>query len=104
LLSVPLPRGLGTQSEEALEPGLKSTFVLTGTKYPSTDAAKEEPIEIGAAAVPGTSIAVSFAMTPLPIIFVLDPTARQMNTSAFRWHTAVFPDDISAAPSSTVRF
>jgi hypothetical protein len=78
-------------------------FGEIGIRLPAADDARERAIEITAVVAPGTSTAVTLAMTPLEMAFELNPTARQLYASAFPEHIAVFAADVSTGPSSTAR-
>ena len=78
-------------------------FGEIGIRLPAAEAAKELAIEIAAAPAPGASTAVTFAITPLAMVFAFNPTARQLYPAAAPAHIAVLPADVSIGPSSTVR-
>ena len=62
-----------------------------------------EVIKMLAVVASGASTAVSLAMIPLPMAFALVPTARQFCPTVFAAHIRVFPAEVNAGPSSTLR-
>jgi hypothetical protein len=99
----PLSGGCNLQSEEILAPVTETIFVDIGIALPAAEAARELAIETAAALAPGASVAVTFAMTPLAMVFAFNPTATHLYAAASPAHIAVFPADVSIGPSSTVR-
>jgi hypothetical protein len=59
---------------------------------------------MGGVAAPGASTAFILAMMPLPMVLVFVPAARQLYAVPSPAQIAVFPADVSAGPSSTVKF
>jgi hypothetical protein len=100
---VPLSGGCNLQSEEILELVTETIFGEIGITLPAADAARALVIEIAAVLAPGASTAVTVAMTPLGMVFLFTPKARQLYAPAFPAHIAIFPAAVSIGPSSTVR-
>ena len=97
-----LSGGCILQSGETWPLVLNRVFGKIGITLPAAEAAKELAIQIAGVLTPAASTAVTLAMTPLAIVFVFRPTARQLYATAFPAHIAVFPADVSIGPSSTL--